>query len=294
MAKRWGKLRGRPNTSASDVRADSVLEDPGRAPPADVKEQLRREVNFGCPVEDCGAPYLTWHHFDPPWSREHHHRPEGMIALCSTHAAQADGDRWTNEQLRGLKAHPFVTTESITEFYGYLRRNVVCRLGSIITADVVYVLNSNRGPVVYFRKDGDGYDRLNLAISSPSGSPILKMEDNWWTVNPRNLFDLECSARGRTLHIRSNDGSTDFTMRFDDLQIDQFSTELEQAGFSKRATDLLLKEIESPATVPVWSLTGSLFTGGINVRMTPGITYVGSTVIHNGLSIKCETGLMIS
>jgi hypothetical protein len=76
---------------------------PGRDPYRDVKRRLRREVGFTCPVEGCGNPYLTWHHFDPPWRVEHHHRPEGMIALCLEHAAQADNDAFTHDQLRALK-----------------------------------------------------------------------------------------------------------------------------------------------------------------------------------------------
>jgi hypothetical protein len=41
---------------------------------------LRREVNLGCPVAGCGSPFLTWHHFDPPWKLEHHHRPDEFRA----------------------------------------------------------------------------------------------------------------------------------------------------------------------------------------------------------------------
>lgn len=76
---------------------------PGRDPYRDVKRQLRQEVRFGCPVADCGNPYVTWHHFDPPWRVEHHHRPEGMIALCLEHAPQADAGAFTDDQLRALK-----------------------------------------------------------------------------------------------------------------------------------------------------------------------------------------------
>ena len=74
-----------------------------RTPPANVLERLRREVNFGCPVEDCGVPYLSWHHFDPPWREKKHHNPDGMIALCAKDASLADAPRWTKEQLREMK-----------------------------------------------------------------------------------------------------------------------------------------------------------------------------------------------
>ena len=37
-----------------------------RTPPKKVIQTLRQEVGFGCPIPNCGNPYLEWHHFDPP------------------------------------------------------------------------------------------------------------------------------------------------------------------------------------------------------------------------------------
>jgi hypothetical protein len=37
--------------------------------PEEVRRMLREQVNFGCPVSDCGHPYLMDHHFDPNWAR---------------------------------------------------------------------------------------------------------------------------------------------------------------------------------------------------------------------------------
>jgi hypothetical protein len=76
---------------------------PSRDPYEWVKTALRQDVGFCCSVQDCGIPYLTWHHFDPPWRVEHHHRPEGMIALCREHADKADHGSFTDDQLRELK-----------------------------------------------------------------------------------------------------------------------------------------------------------------------------------------------
>src|SRR4051794_11076039 len=75
----------------------------GREPPASVRRQLAREVGFGCPVPRCGSPYLTWHHFDPPWSVKQGHDPSGMIALCRDHHPEADAGTFTIEQLRQMK-----------------------------------------------------------------------------------------------------------------------------------------------------------------------------------------------
>lgn len=72
-----------------------------RTPPIAVRRTLRGEVGFGCPVRQagnlCGNPYLRWHHFDPAWSDEHHHRPEGMIASCAQHHDEADAGAFTRD-----------------------------------------------------------------------------------------------------------------------------------------------------------------------------------------------------
>ena len=56
-----------------------------------------------CPVDGCCSPYLTYHHFDPPWAEQRQHKVGGMIALCLQHHKEADGGAFTTEQLRRLK-----------------------------------------------------------------------------------------------------------------------------------------------------------------------------------------------
>ena len=75
-----------------------------RTPPVAVRRELRREVGFGCPVSGCGNPYLEYHHFDPPWEKEHHHDLARMIALCAEHHAKAAA--WTIDDCRAMKAIP--------------------------------------------------------------------------------------------------------------------------------------------------------------------------------------------
>jgi len=72
--------------------------------------QLRKEVGFGCPAPKdtksalaCGNPFLEYHHFDPPWHVEYHHKPEGMVALCSAHHKKADKGAFTKEQILRMK-----------------------------------------------------------------------------------------------------------------------------------------------------------------------------------------------
>src|SRR5712692_5618711 len=167
-----------------------------RVPPEEVREALRREVNFGCPVRECGVPYLIWHHFDPPWKVREHHDPKGMIALCATHAGLADGGRWTIDQIRKMKMNPFVTRDRISETYGYLRRNIVCIAG-VVSYEVPTFLEINNERVIGFNRDSEGYNRMNVFIRDREGSPTLEMKNNFWTAYSRELHDLSCTARGK-------------------------------------------------------------------------------------------------
>ncbi len=68
--------------------------------------QLRREVGYGCPFPGCGEPFLTWHHFDPPWNVRNHFDPDGMIALCMKHHRVADAKLVGIDDLRSYKSTP--------------------------------------------------------------------------------------------------------------------------------------------------------------------------------------------
>lgn len=261
-----------------------------RTPPQSVREILRKEVNFGCPVPKCGIPYLTWHHFDPPWKEKEHHNPEGMIALCATHAGLADGGRWTKGQLRQMKRNPYVSLDKISEFYNYLRKNVVCIIGNV-AYNVKNVLEINGERVIGFERDSEGYDRLNLLIRDANGNPILIMENNFWIAISGDLFDLRCSAQGRELEVISKDKQTNLYMRFDDYPLDVFRKRLllyhknisqqelpdwlkdEYKKMIKKLSsdtshiDRFISNIGSPKFVPTWTIKGKLLWSNIYLEI---------------------------
>ena len=85
-----------------------------------MRRALREEVAFGCPIDGCGSPYLTWHHFDPPWHVEQHHKFEGMVALCLQHHKEGDAGAFTPEQLRTLKEDPFLRRVDVALIGGFI------------------------------------------------------------------------------------------------------------------------------------------------------------------------------
>ena len=142
-----------------------------RTPPAKVRRQLRQEVGFHCPVQDCGNPYLTWHHFDPPWRIEQHQRPEGMIALCLNHAAKADVGAFTDEQLRTLKKEGRSRAHEIKGRFDWLRQSLLVIVGGNFFYESPIIFQINERPCIWLTRNGDGFLQVSFDMPSITGQP---------------------------------------------------------------------------------------------------------------------------
>ena len=176
-----------------------------RRPYARVIRQLRQEVGFRCPVDDCGNPYLTWHHFDPPWREEQHHRPEGLIALCQEHASKADAGAFTSEQLRRFKREGRARAAAITGKFDWMRRDLLAIVGGNFYLEQEIIFQIGERPCIWFTRDEDNYLLLNFWMPTASGEARAVIRDNFWLVPPR-IEDLECPPNGRRLRIRYENG----------------------------------------------------------------------------------------
>jgi hypothetical protein len=207
-----------------------------------------------------------------------------------THHSLAQGERWTKEQLRDLKRSPFVTAEKISETYGYLRKNTVCIIGNI-AYKVQNVLEINGERVIGFQKDEDGYDRLNVLIRNQIGEPILVMENNFWTVYLKEVWDLRCSAQGKDLEIVSKDGETNFAMRFNDYPLEEFRKLLIEHMRNTRMIDEFMSEIGVPENVPVWSVKGRIVWRNGFLKITDTEIESRGIVIEGCFFVRCRAAL---
>jgi SEC-C motif-containing protein len=175
-----------------------------RTPPSAVIQELRREVGFGCPVRGCGNPYLKWHHFDPPWNVEHHHRSAGMIALCAEHHDKADANAFTKEQLRDLKAQARAGAD-VEGRFDWLRRELAIRVGSNFYFHTPIVLTFRKAPLIWFTNDERGHQLLNIRLLSRSGEPRWVMQDSYWML-AGSPADVVCPPSGRLVDVRYSNG----------------------------------------------------------------------------------------
>jgi hypothetical protein len=258
-----------------------------RRPYAHVVRQLRQEVGFRCPVDDCGNPYLTWHHFDPPWREEQHHRPEGLIALCQEHASKADAGAFTSEQLRRFKLKGRARAEAITGRFDWMRRDLLAVVGGIFYLETDIVFQIGEQPCIWFTRDENNYLLLNFWMPTSSGEPRAVIHENFWLVPPR-IEDLESPPNGRRLHIRYGNG--------DELRVEFF--EIESADdLTKRYPDFRwANEINYPMTaVELWEKApGTPIEFGPRTTRLPGFQVQGgfmNKVKGSGIRLDLPAGV---
>ncbi|AEJ02323.1 SEC-C motif domain protein [Nitrosomonas sp. Is79A3] len=254
---------------------------PRTTPPADVLRQLRSEVGFGCPHPGCGNPYLEWHHFDPPYREEAHHRPEGMIALCAEHHKKADAGAYTKDQLRSFKLNR-ANAELVKGSFDWLRNDLLAVVGGNYYYDTPVAIEIDGNRVVWFRRDEEGYLRLNVKVLSLSPEPRASIVDNIWgeVGGPE---DLRSPPGGKSLLIKYSSG--------DRLSVEFQEFPSAEALFARYRSDLLRNPL---LKFPLTTVEVNFAVGSTELLLSPkGTTLPGNNRIIGGLSVRGGTGVSV-
>ena len=172
-----------------------------RTPPVEVRRELRREVGFGCPVPGCGNPYLSWHHFDPPWNVRQHQEPCGMIALCSEHHAKADSGAFTKGQLQDLKETAAQRELAVSGKFDWMRNSILAVVGGNFFFETPIIFEFKGQPAIWFNRDDNGYLLLNVKMLTSARELRVTIEDNFW-LSIGSPDDLECPPSGKLLKVK--------------------------------------------------------------------------------------------
>lgn len=170
-------------------------------------EELRREVGFGCPVPGCRSPFLTWHHFDPPWNVENHWRPEGIIAMCPLCHADADEKRgrpgaYSKEELRAMKTSNCSVDDVAGGFRAWQdKESLLVRVGGCYTDTSAPVILINDVPQISVSKNEAGLLSLSFELRNQNDDVLVKMEDNWFTAYPPNVHDMIVEPKTKLVKV---------------------------------------------------------------------------------------------
>lgn len=254
-----------------------------RKPPTDVTRALRQEVGFGCPVDGCGNPYLEWHHFDPPWKEEEHHRTEGMIALCTAHHKKADGGAYTRDQLRMFKNNR-VQAESIRGRFDWLRNDLLAFVGGNFYYETMRIFSVDDKDVVWFTRDEDGYLRLNVRMLSLLPRERAIIEDNIWT-NIGNPIDLQSPPQGKELRIEYE--NSDF------LHVRFFVLDSAEQAYEKYQCNALLNT--ERIQYPITTVEVNFKIGDAGIVLQPSGTTIGMNIYASrNFTSRCGRGFNIN
>lgn len=279
-AKAWGSLdevNQRPKTKRNPA------DGPSRNPPEKTKRSLRGEVGYGCPVRGCGSPYLEYHHFDPPWADEHHHRPEGMIALCEEHHTKAGAGAFTLEQLREMKASPYAKTAAVSGRFDWRRNQIVAVIGGNFYVETPTMVQVGDQPAVTQRRDDQGILQLSLDMVTTTSDPRLRMVDHeWYLIGSPIEFDSPVS--GKRIHALYGNG--------DELTIDFWE--------AKNVQQVLDRYSYLDVTVPpnwlAYPLTFAeiqMHIGGTTLGFTKASTETGNVSVSGGWTSNALIGFRI-
>lgn len=256
-----------------------------RTPPVAVRRELRREVGFGCPIDGCGIPYLTWHHFDPEWRVEEHHRPEGMIALCLVHAGYADGAAYEREYLRDLKRVGRSEADEIRGELVWMRRRILALVGGNWYYETPIILQVGSTDAISLGRDDEGYLLLSLRMPSLSGRPRARIEENFFTVGRDHVVDIDCATRGRTITIDYPNGDR-FRHAYRDIA--------DEEALRDRYGDLVgHRSVKGMVEFPVTVVEVSERTSNFRLDFDPVATRFSSNKMTGCWSIGNKIGLRL-
>jgi hypothetical protein len=271
-----------------------------RTPPSAVRRQLRQEIGFGCPVDGCESPYLSWHHFDPPWSEQQHHDPAGMVALCQEHHSQADAGAFTADQLRALKAAGREREDQVHGRFNWMRQQVLAVVGGNFYLETPIILQIQGQPVVWWNRDEDGFMLLNLQMLTASGQPRARIEDNDWITTGAEA-DIECPPSGRRLRIDYSNGdqlcvefaTIDSEENLESCYADLFPELPPLPGF-ERPPIPDLSRIPGEVVFPITVAEVTMNIADTTLRLGPKQTEIGMGQMIGNWSIRNRVGISIS
>jgi hypothetical protein len=242
---------------------------PSRDPGAAIKRMLREEVNFGCPVRTsdggCGSPLLVFHHFDPPWRGNYVHNPEGMIALCLEHHAQADALFWTKQQLRDFKRTPFVD-DAIRMAWPWTPETLTVRAGKTLVIGSGSPLRMGGRPIISFRRVevpslGVTTVEFDADIRDANGDKWLTIDRSYFDLRLEGTTDVRFLPSTKELDIRRDDAAK-IKLRLDVLTHDRFATQMRTVGMGDDVIQSSLTSIEknggidSDGRIPLLCISG--------------------------------------
>ncbi len=129
-----------------------------------------------------------------------------MVALCLQHHKEADAGAFATDQLRSMKAEPFLmrADADVAGRFNWKREQLILSAAGGFYVRCPVLIEISGRPIIWLTADEDGNQLLNLDVWHADGSLAFSMRDNDWIVLG-DLEDVEAPPSARSLIVRSRD-----------------------------------------------------------------------------------------
>ncbi|MBC7784723.1 MAG: hypothetical protein H7144_12870 [Burkholderiales bacterium] len=229
-----------------------------RTPSENVQSVLRREVNYGCPFPNCCIPFLQFHHFDPPWHKEEHMRPDGMIALCALHHASADRNVYSVAQLREFKSRPN-PIPVVRARFDWLMSNAMYRFGSCyacddfvmprhsaIELDIPWIVSGgivsvpdpiqSAEQLISLRRSLNETTDISMLLNSVKQSMVVRIVKNCVEIDTLSIDDLKIACSGHAIKVWTQKREVGLDLSYARINLSRFEKIVsrdEQASYER-------------------------------------------------------------
>jgi len=209
--------------------------------PTEIRKYLRQEVGYGCPIEGCRSPFLSYHHFDPKFSECQCHNKDKMIALCLEHHKKADVDTWSNDTLYSYK-----NAENRIPVNGQIDWDMhksVILVGSNFFFGETFSFIIRDIEVFALKQKSDGKFYINAILLDEKCQILSEIRENDIILNPFAVEDFECTPSGSEIKIESICKATKIHLVFQRWSLDDFNPLVNRA--IPDVKNILLESLES-------------------------------------------------
>ena len=166
--------------------------------PADVRRELRQEVNYGC--AKCGAPIIDYHHIIPKNEYEHNN-PEHMVALCPNHHRPSDDEAIERTELYQLKKNPHNESkvDHLFHFSSKKPEFRLAKLNCIIDEEATHPLLTVGEETLFSVSHGNNLLSFDMKIHDRNGELMAKITHNEWQAYTDQIWDLRYKSNELSL-----------------------------------------------------------------------------------------------
>lgn len=174
--------------------------------PAAVAREIRQRSKFGCVI--CRGAICQYEHIDPEFKDATQHTAENICLMCGSCHGKVTGGQWSKEKVKDNYRHvqSDQTVKPPYSEFDISGGDWAIQLGpcTFNRPEAIFTVDGNHLLSFAPPETTGGPPRLSGVFCDGSGKTLLQIEDNIWTGNLADTWDIE--VIGPKITIRKGRG----------------------------------------------------------------------------------------